>query len=41
MLGDVGCTLEQLQRQAEADCFESEKAREAWLVVSSFEPVTA
>ena len=41
MLGHVGCTLEQLRRQAEAGCFESEKAREAWLVISSFEPVTA
>ncbi|MDE0320615.1 MAG: hypothetical protein OXI97_12125 [Acidimicrobiaceae bacterium] len=41
MLDDVGCTWEQLQAQAEAGCFDSENARDAWLAISSFEPVTA
>lgn len=41
MLDDVGCTWEQLQAQADAGRFESEKARDVWIVISSFEPATA
>ncbi len=41
MLDDVGCTWEQLQAQAEEGRFESEQARDVWLVISSFEPATA
>ena len=39
MLDDVGCTWEQLQ--AQDGCFESEQARDVWLVISSFESATA
>jgi len=39
MLDDVGCTWEQLQEQDGR--FESEQTRNVWLVVLSFEPVTA
>ena len=41
MLDDVGCTWEQLQAQAQDGRFESEQARDVWLVISSFEPATA
>ena len=38
MHDDVGCTWEQLQ--AQDGRFEGEQARDVWLVISSFEPVT-
>ncbi len=41
MLDGIGCTWEQLKGQAADGCFESEEARDVWLVISSFEPVTA
>ncbi|WP_420625143.1 hypothetical protein [Candidatus Poriferisodalis sp.] len=39
MLDGIGCTWEQLKAQAADGCFESEDARDVWLVISSFEPV--
>ena len=39
MLDDVGCTW--VQPQAQDGGFKSGQARDVWLVVSSFEPVTA
>ena len=32
----AGCTWEELQQQAKAGQFTSEKARRAWFIVSSF-----
>ena len=40
-LAEAGCTWEELQRQAADGRFESHIAREAWFVVSSFEPLPA
>lgn len=40
-LAEAGCTWEELQRQAAEGRFESHTARQAWFVISSFEPLPA
>ncbi len=40
-LAEADCTWEELQRQAAEGRFKSHIAREAWFVVSSFEPLPA
>ena len=38
-LAEAGCTWDELQRQAAEGRFKNHIAREAWFVVSSFEPL--